>query len=61
MNPMSGRLSRRERRLVVSWTMLESYGKTPVELGLDSWEDVDPWWAEAMLEISAGFAAGQKK
>jgi hypothetical protein len=60
MNPLRS-LSRRERRLVVSWTMLENWGKTPVELGLSSWDDVDPWWGEAMLEISAGYAAGQKK
>lgn len=58
---MRGGLTRREKRLVVSWSMLENWNKTPVELGLYSWDDVDPWWGEAMIEISAGFAAGQKK
>lgn len=51
-------LSRREQRLVASWAMLESWHKTPVDVGIASWDDVDPWWAEAMLEISAGYAAG---
>jgi len=51
------RLSRREARLVTSWVMLENWHKTPTDLGLD-WDDVDPWWAEAMLEIEAGYAAG---
>lgn len=54
-------LTRREGRLVLSWTYLENWKKTPVELGLTGWDDVDPWWGEAMLEISAGYAAGHKK
>lgn len=56
MNPLQS-LGRREARLVVSFVMLDEFGLTPLDLGLDSWDEVDPWWAEAMLEIKGGFNA----
>lgn len=45
---------------MTSWAMLKTYGKTPVELGVASWDEVDQWWADAMLLISEGFEAGQE-
>jgi len=45
---------------VYSWAMLENWGKTPVELGLSSWDEVDPWWGDAMLLISEGFETTSK-
>ena len=36
-----------------SFTWLESWGKTPADLGA-SWDQVDPLWPHAMLLIRAG-------
>ena len=39
--------------------MLELWSKTPIDLGVTSWENVDPWWEDAMLEIKQGYSAQQ--
>lgn len=37
-----------------SFVILEQWGKTPVDLGEVSWDDVDPCWQQAMLTIKSG-------
>ena len=50
-------LNRRERRLVRSFAHYDLWGKTPVDLGVGSWDDVDAWWEDAMMEIKHGVSA----
>lgn len=40
--------------MVTSFAMLEMWGKTPVDLGVASWDEVDTWWFDAMIEIKGG-------
>lgn len=45
---------------MTAFCWMEWAGKTPRDLGL-SWDEVDPWYHDAMLLIKGGFARGQKK
>lgn len=48
------KLSRREIRLVISWSWLTMHGKTPADLGMD-WRDVDPGWRPAMMILTSAY------
>lgn len=39
----------------MSYTFLDRFGKTPLDLGARSWDEVDPCWGAAMLVLDSTF------